>query len=69
MRRVGIYGTAVLVLLFATESASDARSRPKPTATCPPGHSHLLVADAQAQVFVRPGSTSLSGPFEIEEIY
>ncbi len=69
MRRVGTYGIAVPLLLLAAASASDASSHHKAATECSPGHSHLLAADARAQVYVRPESTGLSGPFHIEEVY
>jgi hypothetical protein len=51
MRRAGAYAVIVLVLLLAAAPTSDARRYGKTVSDCPRGHSHLLAADAQAQVW------------------
>jgi hypothetical protein len=68
MRRVAIYGATVLVLLLAVGSASAARTRHKASAKCPPVHSHLITADTQAQVYLRPEGSGPSG-YEPTEIF
>jgi hypothetical protein len=67
-RRIAISAISS-VLVLVTASASLARPRHTAPGKCPPAHAHLIVADSQAQVYVRPESTGLSGPFENEEIY
>jgi hypothetical protein len=69
MRRVALSVTAVLALLSTGVSASYAGSRHKPLAKCPPGeHTHLITADTQAQVYLKPEGSGSSG-FEAEEIF
>jgi hypothetical protein len=65
---VTISVTAVLVVLSAGASASYAGSGHKPAAKCAPGHTRLITADAQAQVYLRPEGSGPSG-FEAEEIF
>ena len=49
MKRIGL--TAVALLALVATQASASKTRHAVTAKCPPGHPHLLVADAQAQVY------------------
>lgn len=59
MRQLGIAAiSAGLVVMFAAPPASGARSH-KAAADCPAGRSHLIVADAQAQVYEAPAIASL----------
>lgn len=51
MRRIAMSGLVVLGVLSASTSGQAARARHTASTECPPGHSHLLVADAQAQVY------------------
>ena len=46
-----MYAIAVLVLLLAAATASDASSGHKPSPKCPPAHSHVLRTDRQAVVY------------------
>jgi hypothetical protein len=54
MRRIGVYGVAVVALCLTVATATDASARQRPSPKCPPGHSHLIAADAQAQVYEAP---------------
>jgi hypothetical protein len=68
MRRVAICTATVLALLLAGGPASAARGHKMPT-RCPPGHSHLITADTQAQVYLRPEGSGPPGDFQPEEIF
>ncbi|MFI5142727.1 MAG: hypothetical protein ACHQHM_01715 [Thermoanaerobaculales bacterium] len=50
MRSLAISATCAVALLVAA-SAGDAHSRHRTAPTCPPGHSHVLLADQQALVY------------------
>jgi hypothetical protein len=54
MRRIGILAMIVAVALAAATSSTAARQRTKAPLACPPGHTHLIAADAQAEVYLRP---------------
>ncbi len=58
-----------LPALVLAGSASAAHAHHTAPATCPPGHSHLIAADAQAQLFVNAPTSNLSEPFEPEQIF
>jgi hypothetical protein len=58
MKRIGIAAVTLLALV-AAPSASARRPSHKVSAKCAPGHPHLLVADAQAQVYEAPTVASL----------
>ncbi len=64
MWRLGIALGSVLALLLSVAATSDASSHRKPPPRCPPGHPHLIVADAQAQVYIRS-----QGYSEGEDVY
>lgn len=51
MRRIAIAGIFVLPLLGVAAPASDAASSRKAVSTCPPAHSRVLLADAQAAIY------------------
>ena len=51
MWRFGVGIGFVLVLLLPAASVSDATARHTSPAKCPPGHTHLITADTQAQVY------------------
>ena len=58
MRGVAIIGACALVLVVAAP-ANATRSAQKKPAKCTPGHSHVLVADTQGQVYEAPTVASL----------
>lgn len=66
MRRLAISAIS-LVTQFLAGSASAVRARRALPAECRPGHSHLITADAQAQVYLRTEGSRPSG-FEAGEI-
>jgi len=51
MWRFGVAVGFVLVLLLPAAAVSDARSHHAAPAKCPRGHTHLITADTQAQVY------------------
>ena len=55
MRRASFVGLVVVAVL-ASSRVGVASSRHTVAPKCPPGHTHLIVADAQAQVYLRPKS-------------
>ncbi|MFI4985585.1 MAG: hypothetical protein ACHP93_03090 [Solirubrobacterales bacterium] len=69
MRRSGVLATALVGVLVAWTSATDARARHKASPKCPPAGAHTIAADPQAQVFESAESTRLSGPYEPSEIF
>jgi hypothetical protein len=68
MRRIAITAIFMLVALSVAGSASAARGGARTPSKCPSGRSHLITADAQAQVYLRPEGSGPSG-FEAEEIF
>jgi DNA-binding beta-propeller fold protein YncE len=60
MRRLAIpISSIVLTLFLASFGVSAAGARGKAPAKCPPGRSHLVAVDAQAQVFEAPETPRL----------
>lgn len=51
MGRIAVSTMTVLVLLLAGATSSKARTYRSVAAQCPPAHSHVLLADAQAQIY------------------
>ncbi len=58
-----------LVLTLAAASTNATGDRSKSAAMCPSGHLHLVVADAQAEVYVLPPRNGPHGGYEPEAIY
>ncbi len=56
MRRIMTSTIPALALLLATASPSAAGSRHTTAMRCSPGHSHVIAADAQAQIYEAPMS-------------
>lgn len=54
--------------LLLVGSASAEHGGAKTPSKCPPGHSHLITADTQAQVYLRPEGSGPSG-YESTEIF
>ncbi len=69
MRRTTLCSVLLLALLAATPLASAARSRPKAAPKCPPRHSRLVTADAQAEVYIRPEGVGPHGGYQAEGIF
>jgi hypothetical protein len=68
MRRSGVCSiVAALVLAGATPTAAELRSE-KARPSCPASHAHILLADAEAQIYLRPQSTPVPGPSDPEEL-
>jgi hypothetical protein len=63
MRQITIAIISSLVLIILTGSADAARTHKMASAQCPPGRSHLVVADAQAQVYEAPEAPEYLGFF------
>jgi hypothetical protein len=56
MRGLALLALLVSALVGVATSAGAARRHHAPAATCLPGHSHVVVADAQAQIYKAPNS-------------
>jgi len=67
MRSIPTYGVCVVLSLSVMAAPADARARKVAPTPCPPSHSRVLLADAQAQVFLAPES-GLTGPYRPREI-
>jgi hypothetical protein len=68
MIRSTVFLTLTAVTLLAASPGYATGSNRKP-AKCPPGRSHLIAADAEAQVYLRPGGSGPSGEYQAEEIF
>jgi hypothetical protein len=66
MRRIAISTISALALLLAAASPSAARVRHTPVTRCSPGHSHVIAADGQAQIYELPASSRYP---EFGEVY
>ena len=62
MWRLGVAAASVLASLWPVASVGDTSSGHRPAPKCRLGHSHSIVADAQAQVYVGPESLSPYAP-------
>jgi hypothetical protein len=67
MRRVAITGVVLFAVLIAAALVGEAAGARQPAPKCPPAHWSVLVADAQAQLYVHPAV--LVEPLRPEEIY
>jgi hypothetical protein len=67
MKRIALAVVAVVAVLFTAVPVGGAAVRHKPAPKCPPAHWPVVVADAQAQLYVQPAS--LVEPFTPEEVY
>jgi hypothetical protein len=54
MRRIAITLILTLAFLVPAATVSAARHRHRASTKCAPGHSRLIAADTQAQVFATP---------------
>src|SRR5580704_19549521 len=57
MRRIAISTIPTLALLLVTASPSATRDRHTTAMRCSPEHSHVMTADAQAQIYESPASS------------
>jgi hypothetical protein len=67
MRRVAITGVVLFAVLIAAAPVGEAAGARQPAPKCPPAHWPVLVADAQAQLYVHPAL--VVEPFTPEEVY
>jgi hypothetical protein len=63
-----IVWTGLVLTLAASTNATGNRDKPA-AKKCPSGHLHLVVADAQAEVYVLPERSGPHGGYEPEAIY
>ena len=68
MRPTALIAISAFAALSVVGSASAAHGDHKAPAKCPPGHTHLIVADGQAEVYLRPEGSGPSG-YEPTEIF
>ncbi len=64
MRLVGLAGTLMFMLIFATASAGGEPSRHRTAAGCPQAHAHPVLADSEAVIYTIPEERK--GLYEIE---
>lgn len=68
MRRSGAFSIVTVLLLVAVAPVSAKPRTQKASPSCAPSHPHILLANAQAQIYLRPQSTPVPGPTDPEEL-